>query len=333
MKKKLPVDYMDLIKHKQSQATNNLHEILMALRYLKKAPVKDILQFIREIREKEFEQACITSQITFTSNDRQEYIKKHTIDRRTIHNHLDHLIDKKLVEHIGKEYTLSEIVTKDTRYWARAFGDGALNMLMRRYWPQIVKLEQNVDELIIIFGIYMISCFLEASRPIMDSNYGINKLSVMEKDRLIDSSVNDMFNPWIMFNYFLAVANSILDDKEVQRTWNNNVKGESGKTFFVDDEGNPVRPASALDFMDARFSFLTSKASAYDKMTKPHYELDIDIIDKITKVLKNKYSYYYEALIELKEYFSEDPKRETLSEQILDMDTIEKIMQGMKKKN
>ena len=85
--------------------------------------------------------------------------------------------------------------------------------------------------------------------------------------------------------------------------------------------------------MDARFSFLTSKASTYDKMTKPHYELDIDIIDKITKVLKNKYSYYYEALIELKEYFSEDPKRETLSEQILDMDTIEKIMQGMKKKN
>ena len=89
----------------------------------------------------------------------------------------------------------------------------------------------------------------------------------------------------------------------MQRTWNNNVKGESGKTFFVDDEGNPVRPASALDFMDARFSFLTSKASVYDKMTKPHYELDIDIIDKITKVLKNKYSYYYEALIGLKEYF------------------------------
>ena len=146
---------MDLIKHKQSQATNNLHEILMALRYLKKAPVKDILQFIRKIGKGI--RTCITSQITFTSNDRQEYIKKHTIDRRTIHNHLDHLIDKKLVEHIGKEYTLSEIVTKDTRYWARAFGDGALNMLMRRYWPQIVKLEQNVDELIIIFGIYMIS--------------------------------------------------------------------------------------------------------------------------------------------------------------------------------
>ena len=80
-------------------------------------------------------------------------------------------------------------------------------------------------------------------------------------------------------------CNSIADrdNKEVQRTWNNNVKGESGKTFFVDDQGNPVRPALALDFMDARFSFLTSKASVYDKMTKPHYELDIDIIDKLPK--------------------------------------------------
>ena len=258
-------------------------------------------------------------------------MKSQTIRRRTIHNQLDYLIDKKLVEHIGKEYTLSEIVIKNTRYWARAFGDEALNMLMRTYWPQILKLEQNIDELIKIFGIYMIYCFLETSRPIMESDYGMNKLSVMEKDRLIDSWINDMFNPWIMFNYFLAVVNNILDDEEVQQIWNNNVKGESGKTFFVDDEGNRARPASGLDFMDARFTFLTSKASSYDKKTKPHYELDIDVIDKITKVLKNKYSNYYEALIELKEHFSEDPKQEVSSAQILATETIDKVMKVLKK--
>ena len=129
---------------------------------------------------------------------------------------MDYLIDKKLVEHTGKEYALSEIVKKDPRYWARTFGDGALNMLMMTYWPQKLKLEQNVDELIKIFGIYMIYCFLEASRPIADSHYGVNKVSVMGKDRLIDSWINEMFNPWIMFNYFLAVVNSILDDEKVQ---------------------------------------------------------------------------------------------------------------------
>src|SRR5438128_2385559 len=102
-----------------------------------------------------------------------------------------------------------------------------------------------------------------------------------------------MLNPWIMFNYFLAVVNNIIDDNEVQQIWNNNMKGESGKTFFVDDDGNRVMPASGYYFMDKRFTFLTSKASSYDKTTKPHYELDIDIIDKIIKVLKNKYSKYY----------------------------------------
>lgn len=332
MKNDEPWRYMDLAKHKESQATKNQREILMALGDLKNSQVKDIRLFLQNKREQEFEQICLTRKIRFTPKSKQEYVRKYTITRRTIHNHLDYLIDKKLVEHTGKKYTLSETVIKDTRYWARTFGDSALNMLMRTYWPQILTLEQNVDELINIFGIYMIYCFLEASRPNMDSDYGMSRLSVMEKDRLIDSWINEVFNPWIMFNYFVAVVNNILDDNEVQKILNNNMKGESGKTFFVDDEGNLVRPASGLDFMDARFTFLTSKASSYDKTTKPHYELDIDTINKIIKVLKNKYSNYYEALIEVKEHFSKDPKQEASSVQILDMDTIEKIMQVLKKK-
>jgi hypothetical protein len=42
---------------------------------------------------------------------------------------------------------------------------------------------------------------------------------------------------------------------------------------------------------------------------------------------------YYSALTGLKENFSEDPKQEASSEQILDMDTIKNIMQVLKKKN
>jgi hypothetical protein len=58
----------------------------------------------------------------------------------------------------------------------------------------------------------------------------------------------------------------------------------------------------------------------------------MDVIDRITKVLKDKYSYYYKMLIESKEYFTEDPKQVASSQQILDMKTIEKIMQVLKKK-
>lgn len=132
-----------------------MREILMALGDLKNHQVKDIRLFLQSKREQEFEQICLTRQIRFISKSKEEYVKKYTINRRTIHNHLDYLIDKKLVEHIGKKYTLSEVVIKGTRYWARAFGDAVLNMLMRTYWPQILKLEQNVDELIKIFGIYV----------------------------------------------------------------------------------------------------------------------------------------------------------------------------------
>jgi hypothetical protein len=327
----LSTRYADLTKHKQSQATNNLHEILLALRELKNAQVRDILKFLRKIRENEFKQICLTGQNTFTLKDKEEYVKKHTINRRTIYNHLDYLIQKKFVERTGKEYALTDIVVKDVRYWARMFGDGALNMLMSAYWPQIFKLERNVDELIKIFGIYMISCFLEASRPVMDSNHSTNKLSTMERDRLIDSWISEMFNPWIMFNYFLAVANNILDDEQVQEIWNKNIKGESGQAFFVDDMGNPVRPASGLDFMDKRFSFLTSKASSYDYTTEPHYELDMNIIDNITKMLKKNYLNYYESISEFKKTLINDPKQEISSGQILDTETIDKITKMLRK--
>ena len=114
--------------------------------------------------------------------------------------------------------------------------------------------------------------------------------------------------------------------------WNNNIKGESGKAFFVDYDGNIIKPASAADFMNARFTFLTSKTSSYDKAIKPYYELDIGIVDKVTGILEKKYTNYYSVLMELKENFSEDPKQEASSDQILDMDTIEKIMQVLKKK-
>jgi hypothetical protein len=71
--------------------------------------------------------------------------------------------------------------------------------------------------------------------------------------------------------------------------------------------------------------------SSYDKASKPHYELGIDIIDKITDILKEKYSNYYSALTELKEIFSEDPKREVSSAQMLDTETIDKITKTLRK--
>ena len=47
----------------------------MALRELKKAQVKDILRYIRKLREKEFEQICITSQTSFTQKQKRIYEK------------------------------------------------------------------------------------------------------------------------------------------------------------------------------------------------------------------------------------------------------------------
>jgi nitrate reductase assembly molybdenum cofactor insertion protein NarJ len=61
--------------------------------------------------------------------------------------------------------------------------------------------------------------------------------------------------------------------------------------------------------LNARFMFLTFEASCYDKARKHYYELNIVIIDKINKVLKDKHSIYYEALTELKQFFSENPKQ------------------------
>ena len=108
--------------------------------------------------------------------------------------------EKSLVNNNGK-YSINDKMRSDIRHFAPQFGGQALAAIMRNHLPTFYKLEKNLDDLIKIFGIYVVYCFIEAARPFVGED---TLLSTREKDILASSWVRDVFTLGTMYNFFMA---------------------------------------------------------------------------------------------------------------------------------
>src|SRR6476660_7061747 len=153
---------------------------------------------------------------------------------------------------------------------------------MGAHYPELFPLEKNLDELVKIFGIYVVFCFIEAARP--TSSNDSSTTTNLEKDRLADSWIKNVFTLWNMYNSFIAAITYQLDDKGVQKyvdqyakiggfededdkqdaNFTKSKEDENGR-FVISGAGKKVYyPRSSSYFATKRFHLLTSSNSKYE---------------------------------------------------------------------
>lgn len=266
---------------------------------------KQILNFLYEEAVREVENWCRDTYSTLSPSQKETEIKKRIMSETALFTGLKILTEKEksLVNNNGK-YSINDKMRSDIRHFAPQFGGQALAAIMSNHLPTFYKLEKNLDDLIKIFGIYVVYCFIEAARPFVGED---TLLSTREKDILASSWVRDVFTLGTMYNFFMAAILNQPEDKEVEEYWQTFKVDENGYFIFRNETGQPIAPPSTTDLATERFYFLASKELNFDK-GKPKYELDSKKIKKVTDLLKKKYPLYYESLFQAHADFLGKPK-------------------------
>lgn len=132
--------------------------------------------------------------------------QKNTVSLRQIQRILPQLkkegiLGKSLKSH---EYFILDKHKESIRYFADTFGESILRSIMdaAHYEPGAHSMEYNLEWLIENFGLYIVYCFVEATRPMPIYP------SRSSMDDLPYHWVKNVFNPDIMLQYFLAVVRS-----------------------------------------------------------------------------------------------------------------------------
>jgi hypothetical protein len=160
--------------------------------------------------------------------------KDKAISLRGVNGQLKSLLDKKIVtKSKGGTYSIND--SADYRYFGRRFGRGALSLLMRSYGGGLgtSALQENAEELINIFGTYVLYCFLEACKSYKLTDRKADNDMVSTADKRVFSWVQDVLNPSDMFAYFLE----IMDEEGLEEgSTVDEVKDEYGYVYTPIDE-------------------------------------------------------------------------------------------------
>jgi len=226
-------------------------------------------------------------------------------------------VKKGWVEHFSHKYRIIDRVKRDVRYWSHEFGNSILDALMRSYFPQVLKFEENIEQLINIFGIYAVYCLAKATHPAgNEGDLSQNKIS--ERDTLVVSWINEVFNPQRMLDYFVAIMTSLPPDDKVESilintfvkkrpkypNWLDRIKKvdsprSSKHITWKNKYGHIFSPEDACVIRTKRFwNLLYSEARSNDTTGRSHFALRMDTIQKITEVLEKKYHTYYKCIIQ-----------------------------------
>jgi hypothetical protein len=126
------------------------------------------------------------------------------VDIRTIHRKLAELVEEGLAERKDGKYSLTEKAKSDIRYFARQFGTAILCVLMEEYYPTRHSIEENVGRLVMIFGSFLLFCFIETAYPIMKNNSQA-QISGGYNKRLIEYCLQNIIPIKEMYRYFLGI--------------------------------------------------------------------------------------------------------------------------------
>jgi hypothetical protein len=304
--------YSGLINSKKSQFGQNRLQVLNALKIMGSTGIEQIHNYLTKENGKKAQALYEGGKIT--KAERKEFIKETTLTKRTIHRHLNLLVEEGVVRHFDYKYYIVDRVKSDIEYWSHEFGVSILDALMCCYFPHVLKFEENIEQLINIFGIYCVYCLAKATQP--HTNGNDDRKNNLDRDSLIISWVNEVLNTRRMLDYFVAIINNLPSDEKVERIWNNTfVKGHPKYPRWLDKikkngsppnakhikwkdkDGHDFSPEDAYIIRGKRFGKLLLLKMMSDNITeKSNFVLEVDTISQIMEVLENKYHNYYKGI-------------------------------------
>lgn len=132
--------------------------------------------------------------------DMRKYISEHkskTMSIRTIERHIRE--DKRIKKKYDRYY-ITDKARDEIKYLnARILGNELLNNLSIQSYTKLT-VEQYVSELVQRFGALVVYSFIEGARPFED-----NSLNAYEKDRLVESWIQNAIPIQVMYTYFHAI--------------------------------------------------------------------------------------------------------------------------------
>jgi DNA-binding transcriptional ArsR family regulator len=306
--------YYALNNFKKGQLESNRQDIIDTLGVLGDATPEQILRYLEKRNHNEA--SALYDKGVITRAEIKKYCKERTLSKRTIHRHLSSLLKNGWIEHVDDNYRLADKVKNDVIYWSHKFGDSILYALMRSYYPQLLTFEQNIEELIRIFGVYVLYCLAKAAQPYADENLNSEDNS-LDRDKLIVSWVNEVFHPQRMLDYFIASMSHVPSDDMVHRIWDNTFTKNHNMPLggleknkisdasrnkdirWIDENGHNFSPESAYGLYTHRFwQTLLPVPKSSNTTVNSFYILNGEIIRKITEVIEKKYSTYYKDMVQ-----------------------------------
>lgn len=277
-----------MIAHVELQARTHRKNVMNALRLHGQMSSQEITESISSDLKNELEQKWDTA----SARGEEDLLRKDEFMRtnfhppvlRTVQLILRQLLAEKLVQethdHQGRQkYSLTELAN-DVKYWAEEFGSEMLLTMAKHYHPSITTLDQNVENLINMFGTYIVFCFMELARrnPKLKSKFKRDELSELSNDELVKAlydidkatteAVKHLFDPGLMYMAFLATVRAQKTDEEIAHIKEHNFKpldDGSGKALYVSDEGK--EPPSLIDEVVDHFHDVEVKSESYYRKT------------------------------------------------------------------
>lgn len=131
---------------------------------------------------------------------------------RTIQRHLKMLLNEKFIVIKNGKYT-GTLAAQNIKSWAQGYADAILNQMAMSYYPDISTLEENIDNLITIFGSYILFFFLQVSKR----NEEPDTISVDVRDKIRFDALNDFLNPIRMYRMYLGTIKSQPAEYAIQK--------------------------------------------------------------------------------------------------------------------
>jgi hypothetical protein len=239
--------FRGMVDYRRRQSNKNIESILSELHELNK-PVssRELGQFLKEKSRDKKHSMYYNDEITFTQESVHAEKNNASTSLRTIQRHLSKLVGTGVVIKKNNKYILSSIGKRRLQFrnFASGYGNMALNNIMNCHFPTISSLEENLDRLIEIFGLYIIYCLIEATRLIVaaDNNQSdhwrsyyfghssnFNKDGKFKEEQLVSSWIKDVFNPLQMLNLFLTAISNVSRNEKIpkKKTNDNNNKKQN----------------------------------------------------------------------------------------------------------
>jgi len=212
--------------------------------------------------------------------------KENRITLRTVQRQLRKLHEEGYLEYHDRRYSFSSMEFPKVKLWAKDFGLTVLDSAMKRIFPYYSRLDYNLTRLIEIFGTYIVYCFIEATRPISNSQ---KHISSQKRDQLAISWVESMLDPRQMFYYFVTLCKTQLDDQDVRDMRKKIFRMINGMYIFRGGLEEYTDSLSKLMPSKVKFRLDDNHKKINDRENHSVLESDSEIVEKLKKILLEKY--------------------------------------------